>query len=455
MYDIHMIHKWAEHLPVQQSKSAEELEAFGREAAKAYMSGSVSLPDAIVAQVKSAGLNTEQVCRVIEFANHAAYRHQREKLAMAGTPHRVVNFDGMGPASREEVLGMLNKTVPAMSSSADRGLGDYRSSPTEKYAALQLQADLVRQQQEETAQEAVFAKTAKLAQEHGMDLQAFEGYEQYKHPADPLLLLRDKLASRMHEEATLLGRAEREAEILWAGVLKEAHAALSGGAELGTLAHAWAQAVDDPTFLQGAFAKLATDLQQWKGYTPAELVESMSKNASHMYEQVNTEHPLMQRFLGFYQAITKAAQAYAHREEAAYWHDYTVQTLNTMSKQADFKLHMNALKDGLRDAQHAFHVTEGVIPKVHNALGQMANPVGNAARAATGAVIGPGAVADAVGTVARTGTQYAVPIGIGAGAWQLSRRPEAQKATYWMNSRFNPLSNAYAERQYMLDNGMA
>ncbi len=101
-------------------KSGEELEVMGKYAASQYIGGKQkTLNDAVVGTVKHAGLSPEQVRRVIEFANTAAYLSEFNK---EGSPSRYVDFAG-GPADPGEVLRELNSggggTV------FDRGLADY------------------------------------------------------------------------------------------------------------------------------------------------------------------------------------------------------------------------------------------------------------------------------------------------------------------------------------------
>ena len=114
--------------------SGEELEVFGKAAASRFMCGDAdSLNDAVVETVKQAALSPEQVRRVIEFANTAAYLQEFKK---EGATHKYIHFDG-GPASPTEVLKDLNDggggTV------FDRGSADYfQPPPNTKTAAARL-----------------------------------------------------------------------------------------------------------------------------------------------------------------------------------------------------------------------------------------------------------------------------------------------------------------------------
>jgi len=95
-------------LGLEQQKAArpvdpEQLDAMGKRAAAHFAEGNTPLNMAVIGVVKEAMLSPEQVKRVCEFANTAAYLSEFEKAGAV----RNVTFDG-GPANPSVVLKELN-----------------------------------------------------------------------------------------------------------------------------------------------------------------------------------------------------------------------------------------------------------------------------------------------------------------------------------------------------------
>lgn len=80
------------------------LEAMGKKAAHLAESSGLSMTDAVVQTVERAKLNSEQVRRVVEFANIEVFN--RKFAALTGTT-RAVHIDG-GPADPNMVIQSLN-----------------------------------------------------------------------------------------------------------------------------------------------------------------------------------------------------------------------------------------------------------------------------------------------------------------------------------------------------------
>lgn len=83
------------------------LEVLGKTAARLADSGDLSLSDAVVQTVGREKLNSEQVRRVVEYANTEAFNR---KFASTSGSMRSVHFDG-GPADPAEVLQSLNNAA--------------------------------------------------------------------------------------------------------------------------------------------------------------------------------------------------------------------------------------------------------------------------------------------------------------------------------------------------------
>lgn len=102
------------------SVSGEHLEVLGKQAASKWATGEhPTLADAVLEQVKEAGLSPEQVKRVVEFANTDAYLTEFKK---EGANHRFVDFGRSGPADPAEVLKSLNLGAGARRAGSHRAL---------------------------------------------------------------------------------------------------------------------------------------------------------------------------------------------------------------------------------------------------------------------------------------------------------------------------------------------
>ena len=104
--------------------TGEELETYGKYAATLYSRGRYpTLGESVVQTVKTASLSPEQVKRVVEFANTAAYLEEFHK---EGQQHRYIELAG-GPADPGVVLRDLNDGgSPTV---VDRNERDYLSPP--------------------------------------------------------------------------------------------------------------------------------------------------------------------------------------------------------------------------------------------------------------------------------------------------------------------------------------
>lgn len=124
--------------------SADVLESFGKYAAASWLKGEAKdLSEAVVDTVKKASLSPEQVKRVVEFANTAAFLDVFRK---EGSANRVVNFQG-GPADPSSVLATLNSIDSLSQPLPSSGGYDYAAPPRTKTAAARSQeeSDLIKQ----------------------------------------------------------------------------------------------------------------------------------------------------------------------------------------------------------------------------------------------------------------------------------------------------------------------
>ena len=169
------------------SVSGDHLEVLGKRAAAIWSEGKVaSLNEAVATTVKTAGLSPEQVKRVVEFTNTAAYLTEFQK---EGSKHRVIDFGPGGPASPSVILQDLNDGGGG--SAFDAGNGDYRQPPLSTKTASSF---------EEVAFEQMFAGSG-------------ESYPEV-NPLGDVIDLRDKLASSYEQATAVLSHLEGNYEDL-------------------------------------------------------------------------------------------------------------------------------------------------------------------------------------------------------------------------------------------------
>jgi len=118
-----------ENLTTWQPVQPETLMSLGKTAAQTSMTSGMSLTDAVIRTIGMQKLSAEQVRRVVEHANHAAF-HQ--KYASMDASMRVVELEG-GPADPAAVIERLN--LAAMPTKQASVVSDYSTEPTAKVAA--------------------------------------------------------------------------------------------------------------------------------------------------------------------------------------------------------------------------------------------------------------------------------------------------------------------------------
>lgn len=348
------------------SVSGEELEIFGKHAAQRFAEGGVSMNQAIVEEVKHAGLAPEQVRRVIEFANTAAFLHG---FAKEGS-HKVVEFEG-GPADPSIVLQDLNDggggTV------FDRGLGDYVFPPTEKAAQEKLA--------EATLQE-MFAvdRTAPGIPE--------------ENPLGDVIDFRDKVAGLSDHLTAELGGTETLYLDLVDRLFDQVKAASLGGYSLGDVVTLWSTVTDEPLFMKAAFAAVSDKLVEGGVFKDTvEICESMTKVAATQ-RLVNDAHPLIQDFGEYCQVLVKLAELRGARDEALEALDTATRfLLDPRDTQAEFFAKFGA--DG------------GAVGKLVAGAESAGKFVGPKAQALGELLVGKGQAAKTIGSLTGKAVKYA------------------------------------------------
>jgi len=350
------------------SVSGEELEAFGKKAADVWSSGKYErLTEAVVETIKQAGLSPEQVRRVVEFANTAAYLQEFNKEGS----HRVIEFDG-GPADPAAVLQDLNDggggTV------FDRGTLDYTAPPREKRASSE-----------------EWEGTLKTAFAH----EAVDTTPRAR-PLGDVLDLRDKLASLYENQTSLLSGLELMYQDVSANLYHQVKQAAMEGVELGEMIRAWAPFIEDPAFVKAAFVMLKPRLVQDGVFTEAAVGASSEKTGSA--RGVNPEHPLIVAMTEFCGTLQKLAETRQSRDEVKVAYDEATNFLRNGSTENIVSFFDNLISlTGAADQKTAAAVSPGAVKRVTDLFAHMSGPVEQGAGHVGDFLLGKGSPITAAG----------------------------------------------------------
>jgi hypothetical protein len=267
--------------------SGEHLEVLGKRAAAIWAEGRVdSLNDAVVNTVKQAGLSPEQVKRVVEFANTAAYLSEFNK---EGSPHRVVDFGSHGPANPGVVLQDLNDGGGG--SVFDPGTGDYNAPPA-------------------TTKQASAWDEVAFAQMFGPEPAAYPDH----NPFEEVLTLRDKLASEYDRTTSMLSELEVAYHDIQNDLFNSVKQASLAGHSLSEIIQIWENVAPSAEHTKVAFASVLDALVDNGVFRNHEAIaESLQKYAS--VGVVNPAHPLVTGFSDFCNVITKLAEVREMQQE--------------------------------------------------------------------------------------------------------------------------------------------
>ena len=275
-------------LGLEQQKAARpvdpgQLEAMGKRAAARFSECNTPLNEAVVSVVKEAMLSPEQVKRVCEFANTAAYLSEFEKAGEV----RNITFDG-GPANPSVVLKELNDG----SSPAIHQVKSAEYEPPTSHYKVSRASDSVLA--EAFGVSAGMDKAASV--DHFARASAAEEIADMKVRLDAV---HDDLMSKLSHSGVLFDDVKDD---LYSSVKHE----LSGGTSLGDVASAWAS-YGDVNQIKEAMNLVQRRLFHDHIMDPEQIGASLQKTAS-VGSVPNPEHPVVERFL----ALTKVA--YEHRK---------------------------------------------------------------------------------------------------------------------------------------------
>jgi len=403
------------------NKTGAELETLGKYAAALYHRGQCStLTEAVVSTVKTAGLSPEQVRRVVEFTNHAAYQTEFSKV---GASHKFVEFVG-GPADPAAILQDLNDGGGG--SVFDTGSGDYQAPPPDFAKAAA--ANEARMGLDEV-------KLAEL-------FQATPSPMPFAEPLAPALEARSKLASLYEEALAEMSLGETQLQMLGGELLERTKQAALAGVPLSHIVAAWgAGAGAQPEFIKAAFTMLTPALVT-SGVFPSreELVESLAVKVAAT--PVNAAHPLVRTFSTWCETLNKLAA--------------------TRQVMEDVETALGQVETFLKEASSASEIGGilGKIPKavrgVTQATAKASRPVNAFTREMVEAAGGSVQAAERAGNVLGGAVKYAPHIAGGIAledAYQRAKyNPMVQGAKNFVLSRV-PYTHQNMIRQYSYQQG--
>lgn len=368
--------------------SGEHLELFGKKASADWARGEYDdLNEAVVETIKHAGLSPEQVQRVIEFANTAAYLSEFKK---EGSDHKVVDFPG-GPADPSVIFKDLNDGGGG--SVFDRGNNDYYQPPAEKKAA---------------------------ASEEFLN---YRVSDQDYASADPLKDAHNvcqKLASaRDHLQRELMGADNDLFEVSERLLFQVKQASLAGHS-LGEVLQVLSVADPNPTQVKLAFSFMSPRLVKNGVFSSREKVaESLQKTGSA--QVVNAAHPIVTEFKDFCESLDKIAQMSVALAEVEQQHDELNDFLQKAAAGAWGKVRDAAAKAGEKAAPHAKDL-------VHRLTGSQE-------------------AAGLAESITHKGLQYAPHAAIGVGLNEVRRNMKYSPTYNKIVGMTIPTSDAYAQRE--------
>lgn len=392
--------------------SGEDLEVLGKTASSKWSSGEYSsLTDSVVAVVKHAHLSPEQVKRVTEFANTAAFLEEFKK---EGAPTKVVDFGEGGPADPSEILKDLNDGGGG--SVFDAGTLDYDSPPREEKTASV---------SDENALRAMFGTTP-------------DENIPYAEPLREAIDLRDKLGSAYDKLTSEVSGLEVMYEDLGNALYHQVKQAALGGASLGEISQVLALGVPSEEHLKIAFQQLTPRLLKDGVYSSLQAaLDSMDKTASRRVP--NLDHPMVSHVREMSECLDKLAHRQVARDEVSDAHA----TLTTFIKMGGKK--EEGAKGAIQRAGKAIKDT-AVWAGKHTGEG-----AGYAKKTLLGGT-GEGTKRLVRGAVSHL-PEAALAAGAFSAARAASNSPTLRQAHYSAQANLNPASDAWKEKTYRQQGG--
>lgn len=325
--------------------SGEHLEVLGKKAAADWGMGKVaSLHAAVVDAVRGEQLSPEQVHRVVEFCNSAAYLQEFRK---EGANHKVIHFD-CGPADPAQVIQDLNDGGGG--SRFDRGTLDYKMPPEQAHKVASFRSPVT----------VDFDKTASANETPGADLPKLvkvPSLPKLAHPqaryeaelwgmfgspeapmpmAEPLQPLREvteKIAGARDHLASEVDGLEVDLQLSLSAVYDQVKQASLEGVSLGEVMAAWSSVSPDPVYVKVAFSQMYQRLRAEGVFSSLEeFGTSLGKIASFKQTAVNPSHPLVTSYGEFVETFNKLASTRSLLREFEAGAEYASSTLKIAAR---------------------------------------------------------------------------------------------------------------------------
>jgi hypothetical protein len=394
-------------------RTGEELETFGKYAARRFLDRECkTLTEAVVDTVKSASLAPEQVKRVVEFANTAAYL---QKFASAGPQHKVVSFEG-GPASFPDVLRDLNDGGNETVLDKAASIHDYLLPPPDTRAL------------EVRNLERLGVENEKIAEAFGV----VEVPLPFEEPLQEAYGVKMKLASLYDEASSDINQLESHHLTVCDELFQHVKQAALAGSPLGHVVVAMKTACEDPEFMKAAFQVLGPRLIENGVFkTGAELADSLMKTAGAGH--VNPNHPIVDAYRDFAETLAKLAATRTVQNDVLEQLDIVSTFLKKASQASD---RVGQVEEVLAE-----------VPKVWRAARDTAATVAEPTRRLVSAATG----SPVIGRLAGGAVKYAPHAGVylaGEAAYQrLKNNPAADAAGNFVMSRL-PYTRQHQIREY-------
>ena len=269
------------------SVDPEQLESFGKKAAAYYLEHKGMLNDAVVETVKEARLSPEQVKRVCEFANTAAYLGEFEKAG----EQRNVTFEG-GPANPSVVLKDLNDG----------------SSPTPAQIKLGSSAEAPPDYRHKQVDELLYGA---FGGNGGMEKTA-KAHSLHANPVEDLADLRINLQAMETDFISKTSSGDVVLEDMKGDLCKTAAQEVVNGTSLNDLIYAWSRFAE-PSKVKEAAAMVLSHLRERNFMDKPDLEGSLDKRASTGVIP-NPDHPVIEQFCAF-AAVSHEQAKLAHALE--------------------------------------------------------------------------------------------------------------------------------------------
>jgi hypothetical protein len=260
-----------------QAASAEKLELLGKEAADRLLTSGIPLQDSVMKIAsESPDLNSEQIRRVVEFANTSAYLGFHDKAKSAGAGHSYPQFD---LADADQVLDALGSATSLRLSRSIEDPSYCREVPRQKISNAKLEDELERMF---LGDPSTREKTASL------DFSYETGVHEIISKKEDLVSLKDNLTDSAQKLDLLLKQAEAE-------YYDAVKSHMLDGGSFADVARGASEVLEGED-LKEALVPVMSRLFQEKVAAPDEVYCQLSDLEKVAHRIVDQDHPFVKTF---------------------------------------------------------------------------------------------------------------------------------------------------------------